>query len=503
MIADGLDPLIKIDAWGNWWHGSYDTAAGFRSRAGVAQPVVAADTDAQTMAAAGSKSLESHLVDFGMPTQATPSGEAAAGLERWNKAILVGSSRLHSILSTDSVGTKAWLYRAPDGQVWTLQPSLSGATITVQARRLRVPGATLDSWQTVCTRTESAHSFSFFDVNASPDGSAAAMRYLPASGGFAQGYPPPAPHWIVEFAVSGGSVSSAPTVTAASTSVAETVLESGTASMTGASQYTTSTNAPVIYPHLTSPATRRLWTQSKTIALASSATYTYNWEKKARVVGVAWKSDGTRLPIRYITGDRMTVDGLVEYAVSLPLNVPNTTLEQKWDGAAWVNCAPGELSDWTTSYGVAYTWPNNTAWYGDTYYYRTLETFKTLEIGGSRLEFGYTNRSEGGFAVYVDGVQVGKSDSYRQSQGFPTQTTGLVSGMNPATQQPGNGATYWYPVPQAVAVVVDPAASPVAVWGYVHPEQAHWYGSGSPQNTPRFAVNPETGAFAPTTTLYY
>jgi hypothetical protein len=26
MIADGLDLLIKIDAWGNWWHGSYDTA---------------------------------------------------------------------------------------------------------------------------------------------------------------------------------------------------------------------------------------------------------------------------------------------------------------------------------------------------------------------------------------------------------------------------------------------------------------------------------------------
>ena len=53
--------------------------------------------------------------------------------------------------------------------------------------------------------------------------------------------------------------------------------------------------------------------------------------KKARVVGVAWKSRRleTRLPIRYITGDRMTVDRLVEYAVSLPLNVPNTTLSSK------------------------------------------------------------------------------------------------------------------------------------------------------------------------------
>lgn len=501
MIADGLDPLIKIDAWGNWWHGSFDTVAGFRSRAGVAQPVVAADTDAQTMAAAGSKSLQSHLVDFGMPTQATPSGEAAAGLERWNKAILVGSSRLHSILSTDSVGTKAWLYRAPDGQVWTLQPSLSGATITVQARRLRVPGATLDSWQTVCTRTESAHSFSFFDVNASPDGSAAAMRYLPASGGFAQGYPPPAPHWIVEFAVSGGSATTAPSVSASSTSVAESVIASGTASMTGASQYTRTAGTPVIYPHLTSPSARRLWTRTDTLALSSSATTSYAWEKKARVIGVTWTAAGTRVPIRYLSGDHMLMDGLVEYALSLPVDAPQMALEQKWDGTAWVNCAPDELSDWPTSYGISFTAIGT--YYGDTYFYKTLETIKTLEIGAQTLEFGYSNRVLSGFSVFVDGVAVGKNDAYASAQGYPTQTVGIVAGMNPATQQPGNGATYWYPVPQAVAVVVDPAASPVAVWGYVHPEQAHWYGSGSPQNTPRFAVNPETGAFAPTTTLYY
>ena len=147
-----------------------------------------------------------------------------------------------------------------------------------------------------------------------------------------------------------------------------------------------------------------------------------------------------------------------------------------------MNCAPGSCPTGRRP-TASPRWPNNTAWYGDTYYYRTLETFKTLEIGGAGWNSA-TPTAPKAVSPFTSMGAGGKSDSYRQSQGFPTQTTGLVSGMNPATQQPGNGATYWYPVPQAVAVVVDPAASPVAVWGYVHPDQAHWYGSGSPQ-TPR------------------
>ena len=127
----------------------------------MAQPVVAADTDAQTMAAAGSKSLESHLVDFGMPTPGHAERRGGGGLERWNKAILVGSSRLHSILSTDSVGTKARLYRAPDGRSGRCSRPCPGrpspsrpAGYGCPARRW-IPGRR-------CTRTESAHRSAFF-----------------------------------------------------------------------------------------------------------------------------------------------------------------------------------------------------------------------------------------------------------------------------------------------------------------------------------------------------
>ena len=68
---------------------------------------------------------------------------------------------------------------------------------------------------------------------------------------------------------------------------------------------------------------------------------------------------------------------------------------------------PGSCPDWTTSYGVAYTWPNNTAWWAIPTITGRWKHSKTLEIGeqvGIRLH----QPSEGGFAVYVDGVQVGK-----------------------------------------------------------------------------------------------
>ena len=77
----------------------------------------------------------------------------------------------------------------------------------------------------------------------------------------------------------------------------------------------TSTNAPVIYPHLTSPATRRLWTQSRTIALASSDTYTYNWGKRPE--SSAWPGNPTAPfadPLHHRRSHDQ--DGLVEYAVS-------------------------------------------------------------------------------------------------------------------------------------------------------------------------------------------
>ena len=115
------------------------------------------------------------------------------GPERWNKAILV---RIVPVALDTEAPTASALkpgsIERRTARSGRLQPSLSGATITSRpagygcpARRW-IPGRR-------CTRTESAHRSSFFDVNACPDGSAAAMRYLFASGGFAQGYPPRRP----------------------------------------------------------------------------------------------------------------------------------------------------------------------------------------------------------------------------------------------------------------------------------------------------------------------
>lgn len=231
MIDDAPEALAEVVAYGNWWHGHHDTVDGFVSRSGVHQATLNASAAALTQK--NRLGYDAHLVDFDQPETTTPDEELALGMLRWNKAILFGTEKYYSILSAWNFGVGGWPYRAPDGSVWHLQARIdSPSTVGVYGNVLRIdvtaPSVLLATFTVPTTGSADlgwAQSWdeggvSGITVNFNPKtgAQAAAHRY-----GWYK-----LPVWILEFAISGGSFTSVPTIAGtvtfdAATSVSTTV----------------------------------------------------------------------------------------------------------------------------------------------------------------------------------------------------------------------------------------------------------------------------------------
>lgn len=227
MIDHGPVALAELIAFGNWWHGHYDTVNGFVSRAGVAQAFLNGSSEAAIQRE--KIGYDAHLVDFSMPEIETPEDESAQGMLRWNKAILYGRDKYYSILGGFRFGVGGWPYRAPDGSVWHLQARMgTSGVLNIHGDLLKSHVnivATVRQSITVPTDTNAQGLFPWLDesvsnpiVNFNPKGGAQAAvhRYGIHS----------ALMWLVEVAVAGGSKTVAPTITC-------------TLSYTGATQFTT------------------------------------------------------------------------------------------------------------------------------------------------------------------------------------------------------------------------------------------------------------------------
>lgn len=496
MIADGLDPLIKIDAWGNWWHGSYDTAAGFRSRAGVAQPVVAATPQAVSNLA---QSAECHLVDFGMPVVATPSGESDAGMERWHKAILFGSSRRWSILGANDLGFNAWPYRAPDGQVWILRPFFGVNQCRVAARRLRLPSAPADAETVVATynRTVPTTGTQNWDVAHAPDGTKAALRHFPNNRYGGNGI---TLNFLLEFAVSGGSASSAPTVTISETSVAN-VTETGNYLQKSPGKVPVSVSTQY-YAHVTNPDLRvkiTRWIADSTIPVQS---VTKSWSTTKKILGVCYDASGARCAITLRIGTQQSDDDVVQAME----DVFEWGYEQQqfshvsglWSGTG-VTLTNAELeSDYgytPENQGTAGTNLRPASFSGWFFKIENKTLYNEISVGGRVIDYN---------VAIVSVIQSQVFDAL-----FLAQLDDPISaGAAPSGSQTGHGVgevgvLWWFPYPQVVAAVKSAPGSPVDIHAYAHPDASAWYGESGKLSTTKFAVHPETGSWSPTKTLYY
>lgn len=114
---------------GNWYHGSYSTTQGWRDRGGATLPAVVRDS---TIAAAhtptrlsGSRISVAHLMNWELPkTLWNTDEQKAKSSPKWGKNILHGIKKWYSVLhgagSNSEVGSDGWLYKAPDGTTWHL-----------------------------------------------------------------------------------------------------------------------------------------------------------------------------------------------------------------------------------------------------------------------------------------------------------------------------------------------------------------------------------------------
>jgi len=203
MIDNGQLPLASVDAFGNFWHGYRTFSNTYRDRAGAVMPNFPAWIPNLTNA-------DAHLVDFGMPTVTTPAEESAKGMERWNKAILTGRYKRYAINKLKEFGIDGWPYRCPDGTVYFLRAVCTFNNPNV----LQVKAIKLDDLFTLPTAVVASIQVPTVTgvdtLNFAPNGSkAAAHSYVDYSNA--------APgnlsiNWICEATISGGSVSTAPSV---------------------------------------------------------------------------------------------------------------------------------------------------------------------------------------------------------------------------------------------------------------------------------------------------
>lgn len=122
---------------GNWYHGSWDTATGWKNRDGGPQPTRVSGSTVANQSAAWSSGQPAHcamLMNFEMPRTLWNTDEKKApDPPTWKKNILHGVDKKFSILHTEGFGRDGWPYKCADKTVWFLRVSGSsvvGAPVT-------------------------------------------------------------------------------------------------------------------------------------------------------------------------------------------------------------------------------------------------------------------------------------------------------------------------------------------------------------------------------------
>lgn len=474
MTDEGLDALMAIEAWGNWWHGSYHQTLGWRSRAGVALP---AEITANSAAidARNRTDTEAHLVDFGLPEVATPAAEAAAGLLRWNKALLFGREKAYNIKSGgQNFGRAGWPYRAPDGTVWHLkiawttsgQIEIYGRVLTPAFANPMTLVAT-PSWSGLPGWSASRALAVTFAPNG---GAAAAVHWRTVADNALNG--------VLELAVSGGSATTPPTVSASLTypnvasltttgsypsgAITATSYVNGTTVWTGGASVYTAPPAgydPAHYATETIPTTRD--PISVPIYYGSP-----HWTRT--VLGVVYGADGTRHVLS--RGDHE--------------HTPSFTDSQSI------------VATGTASY-LAYRASASDPWVRGA---SLAETGVLIASSGSR-------HLHGEMALERDGAPVASLHTYRDfsSSGIYNTATGTWSDTTVSDVTSGN---YTGSAPRSsgmsndtVAWIGDDVAHVVYAWAGADHAQAYGDAAAvSLDGTNRICVDPVTGAFDPAIT---
>lgn len=474
MTDAGIDALMAIETWGNWWHGSYHQTLGWRSRAGVALPAEvtahAAAIDARNLL-----DTEAQLVDMGMPAVATPAGEAAAGLLRWEKALLFGREKAYNIKSGgQNFGRAGWPYRAPDGTVWHLKIAwTTSGQIEIYGRVLTPAFA--NPMTLVATPAWSGL----------PGWSASrtlAVTFAPTGGAAA------AVHWrtaadnalnsILELAVSGGSATTPPTISASLT-------YPNVASLTTTGSYPSGAITATSYISGTT-----VWTGGASVYSAPPAGYDpahYATET------IPTTRDPVSLPVSYgsphwtrtVLGVIYGVDG-ARHVLSRGDHEHTPTLSESQSIAA----------TGTASY-LAYRASPSDPWVRGAF----------LSEVGVRVAFSTTRATHAEIALERDGSPVASLHTYRDhaSSGVQDVATGTVTGGSVTDSLSGN---YLGASPRSsgmsndtVAWIGDNAAHLVYAWAGADHAQA--YGDTAAVTLDaydRICVDPLTGDFDPLVT---
>lgn len=188
--AAGIEPLCEVQAFGNPWHGKFDS----NNNLTLADGTVKTD-----WAGSGTTYGHTHYVKLdGLPAVTTPAGLTAIKGEWWTDAILRGAEK-QVLPSTyaGGIGADSWIWRGSDGETWLLRfvlttyPTMisTGGTYTVTAKvqraRFRLGAASWEDASTpfsvsigiVATASGTGYdisdTYSDFQVNQKPNGSAA------------------------------------------------------------------------------------------------------------------------------------------------------------------------------------------------------------------------------------------------------------------------------------------------------------------------------------------
>lgn len=134
FVTEGGDVVV---AMGNWYHGSWDTATGWKNRDGGPQPTRVSGSTVANQSAAWSSGQPAHcamLMNFEMPRTLWNTDEKKApDPPTWKKNILHGVDKKFSILHTEGFGRDGWPYKCADKTVWFLRVSglsVVGAPVT-------------------------------------------------------------------------------------------------------------------------------------------------------------------------------------------------------------------------------------------------------------------------------------------------------------------------------------------------------------------------------------
>lgn len=213
---------------GNWYHGSWDTATGWKNRDGGPQPTRVSGSTVANQSAAWSSGQPAHcamLMNFEMPRTLWNTDEKKApDPPTWKKNILHGVDKKFSILHTEGFGRDGWPYKCADKTVWFLR--VSGSSVVGAP----VTGATFPTPATVVGTLPDPNYYNvdhygaawdYVVVTFSPvNGSKAAAHYYKtdrdASNGSDSAFYPVLVA-ITELVVTGGSATTPPSVVGAVT----------------------------------------------------------------------------------------------------------------------------------------------------------------------------------------------------------------------------------------------------------------------------------------------